>query len=129
MKLYDIAKLDRNGYEEDVCDTDIDMLVALDWDSDYVTGDNYQRFIDFLVKNVDVTGNGAYGPICDFTGLASKYVKPLRAYLKSNCNQDAFEFDFDDETEYAFVEWLEGLIAGYESETTYGELLDQVFNV
>lgn len=107
------------GYlDEDVCDKDVDMLVACIWDEDMAnSSDPYDQFIDLLVSQVKVVGKGAYGPICDFSGWARQHLDEVRSVLKKNYYET--EFDFDTEAEYAFVyPVLENLISGnaYESE-------------
>ena len=109
----------------DVCDTEIDMMVAFC----YVVGessDAYEQFLDILAENVEVE---KFNPtwsclVCRFSDFYAKYRDRLIAWFHKNGYQ-CTEFD-EDEIEYEMTLWTEGLVAGYESEDVYASL-NQVF--
>lgn len=121
LTLKDYAYTFGDGYmDEDVCDTEVDMLVAYIWDEDMAkSSDPYDKFQDLLASKVKVVGKGAYGPICDFSGFARPYGKKISKFMNDWYYQEYFEFDFDDEPEYAFVEQLENLISGNATGSEY----------
>ena len=108
----------------DVCDTDIDMLVALCYDIGS-TEDAYDRFLGMLCDNVEVENiNDAWGSdilVCKFTEFFESYRPALANWFKVEGYDDS-DFEFD-EPEYKLVEMLEGLISGNYSEDTYASLL------
>ena len=111
----------KNGeIDQDVCDTEIDVAVALC----YTLGDendSYEKLLKLLVENVVVErylSNDTY-MICDFSGYFRIYREKLIPWVNKYLNR---EFD-DDEVEYDMAQAIEGLIAGYFSESAYSDLI------
>ena len=106
--------------DQDVCDTEIDVAVALC----YTLGDendSYEKLLKLLVENVVVErylSNDTY-MVCDFSGYFRIYREKLIPWANKYLNR---EFD-DDEVEYDMAQAIEGLIAGYFSETAYSDLI------
>lgn len=106
--------------DQDVCDTEIDVAVALC----YTLGDendSYEKLLKLLVENVVVErylSNDTY-MICDFSGYFRIYREKLIPWANKYLNR---EFD-DDEVEYDMAQAIEGLIAGYFSESAYSDLI------
>ena len=106
--------------DQDVCDTEIDVAVALC----YTLGDEndaYEKLLKLLVENVVVERylpNDTY-MVCDFSGYFRIYREKLIPWANKYLNR---EFD-DDEVEYDMAQAIEGLIAGYFSETAYSDLI------
>ena len=106
--------------DQDVCDTEIDVAVALC----YTLGDEndaYEKLLKLLVENVVVErylSNDTY-MVCDFSGYFRIYREKLIPWANKYLNR---EFD-DDEVEYDMAQAIEGLIAGYFSETAYSDLI------
>ena len=106
--------------DQDVCDTEIDVAVALC----YTLGDEndaYEKLLKLLVENVVVErylSNDTY-MVCDFSGYFRIYREKLIPWANKYLNR---EFN-DDEVEYDMAQAIEGLIAGYFSETAYSDLI------
>lgn len=106
--------------DQDVCDTEIDVAVALC----YTLGDEndaYEKLLKLLVENVVVErylSNDTY-MVCDFSGYFRIYREKLIPWANKYLNR---EFD-DDEVEYDMAQAIEGLIAGYFSESAYSDLI------
>lgn len=106
--------------DQDVCDTEIDVAVALC----YTLGDendSYEKLLKLLVENVVVErylSNDTY-MVCDFSGYFRIYREKLIPWANKYLNR---EFD-DDEVEYDMAQAIEGLIAGYFSESAYSDLI------
>lgn len=106
--------------DQDVCDTEIDVAVALC----YTLGDEndaYEKLLKLLVENVVVERylqNDTY-MVCDFSGYFRIYREKLIPWANKYLNR---EFE-DDEVEYDMAQAIEGLIAGYFSETAYSDLI------
>ena len=106
--------------DQDVCDTEIDVAVALC----YTLGDendSYEKLLKLLVENVVVErylANDTY-MVCDFSGYFRIYREKLIPWANKYLNR---EFD-DDEVEYDMAQAIEGLIAGYFSESAYSDLI------
>ena len=106
--------------DQDVCDTEIDVAVALC----YTLGDendSYEKLLKLLVENVIVErylSNDTY-MVCDFSGYFRIYREKLIPWANKYLNR---EFD-DDEVEYDMAQAIEGLIAGYFSESAYSDLI------
>ena len=105
----------------DVCDKDIDMLVAMVYDVNHESSDEMSKFLDILANNVKIVKAhpSSYGDVleCDF----SSFFKPYNEQLKEFFDMSRSEFD-DDEAYYEAVVNLEPLISGNASEQTYKEL-------
>ena len=106
--------------DQDVCDTEIDVAVALC----YTLGDEndaYEKLLKLLVENVVVErylSNDTYME-CDFSGYFRIYREKLIPWANKYLNR---EFD-DNEVEYDMAQAIEGLIAGYFSESAYSDLI------
>ena len=118
-KIRDVINLHNGAMDIDVCDTDIDMLVALCYDESLKENSEYDRFIDILADNVEVQQLRDDLMICKF----SDFFKPYNEQLKEFFNMDNSEFD-EDEAYYEAVANLEPLISGNCGESTYKELND-----
>jgi len=126
MTLYDYIKNVCNGeIDMDVCDNDIDMMVAFchninEHSSEYP---QMERFLNLLAKRTKIIkqNNGGYAPIliCDF----SSALKPYNEEWKKFFDMDYSDFD-EDEAYYEAVVNLEPLISGNAGEDTYKEFCD-----
>lgn len=122
MKIKDYAIEVGNGYfEQDVGDTELDMMVALCYDIHDPLEDNYYKFLDMLARNVEVVSVSDFCTCCDFSGWAKKYNDKIVKTMRDHNGN--FEFD-EDEGYLNFVSDLEALIAGYANESTYKMWLD-----
>lgn len=122
MKIRDYAIEVGNGYfEEDVGDTELDIMVALCYDIHDPLEDNYYKFLDMLARNVEVVSVSDFCACCDFSGWAKKYNDKIVKTMRDHNGN--FEFD-EDEGYLNFVSDLESLIAGYANESTYKMWLD-----
>ena len=121
MTIKDVMEQYFDGeIDQDVCDTEIDVAVALC----YTLGDendSYEKLLKLLVENVVVErylSNDTY-MVCDFSGYFRIYREKLIPWANKYLNR---EFD-DDEVEYDMAQAIEGLIAGYFSESAYSDLI------
>ena len=124
IKEYAMTYLD--GYiDNDVTDTDIDMLVAFSFDFNEEPDADFKAYSDFMnliaerTKIVKVQ-KSSYGDtlVCDFSSV----FKPYNEQLKEFFNMDNSEFD-EDEAYYEAVDNLEALISGNAGDSTYNELI------
>lgn len=125
IKEYAMNYLD--GYiDNDVTDTEIDMLVAFSFDFNEEPDADFKAYSDFMnliaerTKVVEVQ-NSSYGDtlVCDFSSV----FKPYNEQLKEFFNMDNSEFG-EDEAYYEAVANLEALISGNAGDSTYRELID-----
>ena len=104
----------------DVCDKDIDMLVAMVYDVNHESSDEMSKFLDILANNVKIVKAhpSSYGDVleCDFSSFFKPYNEQLKEFF------DMSRSEFDDEAYYEAVVNLEPLISGNASEQTYKEL-------
>lgn len=109
----------------DVTDKDIDMMVAFVYYTDDELDEPYNRFLDMVARNVEIVEEYRNGVLCcDFSGWLKPYNDQLvEAQKKYGWQNIDDEFD-EDETFYDFVLWMEGLVSGYASDTTYNRLLE-----
>lgn len=121
MKIKDYALNCEDGWmDTDVTDTIVDLLVAFVWDANREIEDEYDRFLSLLANNIEVTRfpSERYNMKCDFSGFFKNLNTELTMlYKELNWEKDE-EFEYD-EICYDFVNSLDGLIAGYSSESTY----------
>ena len=109
----------------DVCDEDVDMLVAFCYDVDSIDSEypEMDKFLEKLAKNVKITKEvkNPYGStlVCDFTS----YLKPFNEEWKEFFDMDNSEFS-EDEAYYEAVDNLEALISGNAGEKTYKAIND-----
>lgn len=123
MKIRDYALKCEDGWMDiDVYDTDIDMGVAFVWDATAEIKDEYDRFLSILAENVEIDKFVSDWLVCDFSGYFRNFNSELEKLNKDN-NWRTLEFD-GDETYYDYVLWLESLISGNESESTYKKIND-----
>lgn len=124
IKEYAMTYLD--GYiDNDVTDTDIDMLVAFSFDFNEEPDADFKAYYDFMnliaerTKIVKVQ-KSSYGDtlVCDFSSV----FKPYNEQLKEFFNMDNSEFD-EDEAYYEAVVNLEALISGNAGDSSYNELI------
>ena len=121
MTIEQVAeRLCDGSIDMDVCDTDIDMMVAFCYDIGD-SGDAYERFLGLLAKKVKVVTIRDYVWVCDFSGYFKQFNDELIKLRDSN-GWGTIEFD-GDETYYDYVLWLEALISGNASESSYSKLL------
>lgn len=107
-----------DGYiDKDVCDSEIDMLVAFVYDLGEES-DEYYKFLKWLTDHVKVVRENGDFLICDFSGA----FKPYNDKLKTFFNMKRSEFE-EDEAYYEAVVNLEALISGNASLNQYNELL------
>lgn len=125
IKEYAMNYLD--GYiDNDVTDTEIDMLVAFSFDFNEEPDADFKAYSDFMnliaerTKVVEVQ-NSSYGDtlVCDFSSV----FKPYNEQLKEFFDMDNSEFG-EDEAYYEAVANLEALISGNAGDSTYKELID-----
>ena len=125
IKEYAMNYLD--GYiDNDVTDTEIDMLVAFSFDFNEEPDADFKAYSDFMnliaerTKVVEVQ-NSSYGDtlVCDFSSV----FKPYNEQLKEFFDMDNSEFG-EDEAYYEAVANLEALISGNAGDSTYRELID-----
>ena len=125
IKEYAMNYLD--GYiDNDVTDTEIDMLVAFSFDFNEEPDADFKAYSDFMnliaerTKVVEVQ-KSSYGDtlVCDFSSV----FKPYNEQLKEFFNMDNSEFG-EDEAYYEAVANLEALISGNAGDSTYRELID-----
>jgi len=122
IKEYAI-QLDDGYLDMDVCDDDVDMSVAFVYDAEETPTDAYEKFQQILAENVEVV---RFNPtwsclVCKFSEFYAKHREQLVALFRKN-NWSYEEFD-EDQIEYEMSLWTEGLVAGYESEPVYAELV------
>lgn len=123
MKIKDYALKCEDGWMDiDVYDTDIDMGVAFVWDATAEIKDEYDRFLSILAENVEIDKFVSDWLVCDFSGYFRNLNSELEKLNKDN-GWGTIEFD-GDETYYDYVLWLESLISGNESESTYKKIND-----
>ena len=125
IKEYAMNYLD--GYiDNDVTDTEIDMLVAFSFDFNEEPDADFKAYSDFMnliaerTKVVEVQ-KSSYGDtlVCDFSSV----FKPYNEQLKEFFDMDNSEFG-EDEAYYEAVANLEALISGNAGDSTYRELID-----
>ena len=125
IKEYAMNYLD--GYiDNDVTDTEIDMLVAFSFDFNEEPDADFKAYSDFMnliaerTKVVEVQ-KSSYGDtlVCDFSSV----FKPYNEQLKEFFDMDNSEFS-EDEAYYEAVANLEALISGNAGDSTYRELID-----
>ena len=125
IKEYAMNYLD--GYiDNDVTDTEIDMLVAFSFDFNEEPDADFKAYSDFMnliaerTKVVEVQ-ESSYGDtlVCDFSSV----FKPYNEQLKEFFDMDNSEFG-EDEAYYEAVANLEALISGNAGDSTYRELID-----
>ena len=125
IKEYAMNYLD--GYiDNDVTDTEIDMLVAFSFDFNEEHDADFKAYSDFMnliaerTKVVEVQ-KSSYGDtlVCDFSSV----FKPYNEQLKEFFDMDNSEFG-EDEAYYEAVANLEALISGNAGDSTYRELID-----
>ena len=120
MTIKDTAEQYFDGeLDIDVCDTEIDMMVAFCYDGS--NNDSYDKFLSILYNNIIVSKFDQITPmlVCDFSGFYRIYKEKLIDWANNYLDR---EFD-DDEVEYDMTIATEGLIAGYFSETAYSKLI------
>ena len=118
MTLKEYAMKLHEGYiDMDVCDTEIDMVVAFVCDFNETPADNYDKFLHLLGERTKVVKASEWSLVCDFTSV----FKPYEEKLKEFFDMEYSEFD---EAYYEAVVNLEYLIPGMSGEKTYGELID-----
>lgn len=126
MKIVDYALKCEDGWMDiDVYDTEIDMAVAFVWSvrhEDKDEYDEYDRFLTILADNVEIDKFVSDWLVCDFSGYFRNFNSELEKLNKDN-GWGTIEFD-GDETYYDYVLWLESLISGNESESTYKKIND-----
>jgi len=121
MTIKDVMEQYFDGeIDQDVCDTEIDVGVAFCY-SLGDENDSYDKLLKIFAENVVVS---SYEPgmsfmPCDFSGYFRIYKEKLIPWANKYLNRD---YD-DDEVEYDMAEAIEGLIAGFYSETAYAELV------
>ena len=125
IKEYAMNYLD--GYiDNDVTDTEIDMLVAFSFDFNEEPDADFKAYSDFMnliaerTKVVEVQ-ESSYGDtlVCDFSSV----FKPYNEQLKEFFDMENSEFG-EDEAYYEAVANLEALISGNAGDSTYRELID-----
>lgn len=125
IKEYAMNYLD--GYiDNDVTDTEIDMLVAFSFDFNEEPDADFKAYSDFMnliaerTKVVEVQ-KSSYGDtlVCDFSSV----FKPYNEQLKEFFDMDNSEFG-EDEAYYEAVANLEALISGNAGDSTYRELIN-----
>jgi len=117
MKIRDYAiEVDDGYFDQDVGDTELDMMVALCYDIHDPLEDNYYKFLDMLARNVEIVSVSGYCACCDFSGWAKQYNDKIVQTMKDNNGN--FEYD-EDEGYLNFVSDLEALISGYANDSTY----------
>ena len=125
IKEYAMNYLD--GYiDNDVTDTEIDMLVAFSFDFNEEPDADFKAYSDFMnliaerTKVIEVQ-KSSYGDtlVCDFSSV----FKPYNEQLKEFFDMDNSEFG-EDEAYYEAVANLEALISGNAGDSTYRELID-----
>ena len=118
MTLKEYAMKLHEGYiDMDVCDTEIDMVVAFVCDFNETPTDNYDKFLHLLGERTKVVKANEWSLVCDFTSVFKPYEDKLREFF----DMDYSEFD---EAYYEAVVNLEGLVSGMSGEKTYRELID-----
>lgn len=120
MTIWEFANLHQNGeIDIDVCDKEIDMVVAFTYDTKTEPKDNYDRFMELLARNVQVDWWREDMLCCDFSGFYRNHREALVKLSREN------EWSLDEEEiEYDAAEVTAAWIAGYSDEHTYGVLLD-----
>ena len=103
--------------DEDVTDTEVDMLVAFVYDFNEEPKDNYDRFLNLLGERTKVVKVGNNVLTCDFSSVFKPYEDKLQDFF----NMDYSEFN---EAWAEAVSNLEALVSGNAGEKTYKELID-----
>lgn len=115
------------GYiDNDVTDTEIDMLVAFSFDFNEEPDSDFKAYNDFMnliaerTKIVKVN-DSEYGAtlVCDFSSV----FKPYNEQLKEFFDMDNSEFN-EDEAWAEAVDNLEALISGNAGDSSYNELIN-----
>ena len=120
MTITQYAKtLDDNYIDQDVCDTDIDMMVALVYDFNEEPTDYCNKFIKTLCDKTKIEKINDSVLVCRFTDV----FKPYNEECEDIFNMENSEFRAD-EAYYEAVANLEPLIAGYAGESTYKDMYD-----
>ena len=120
MTITQYAKtLDDNYIDQDVCDTDIDMMVALVYDFNEEPTDYYNKFIKALCDKTKIEKISDSVLVCRFTDV----FRPYNEECEDIFNMENSEFRAD-EAYYEAVANLEPLIAGYAGESTYKDMYD-----
>lgn len=115
------------GYiDNDVTDTEIDMLVAFSFDFNEEPDSDFKAYNDFMnliaerTKIVKVN-DSEYGAtlVCDFSSVFKPYNEQLKEFFDMNNS----EFD-EDEAWAEAVDNLEALISGNAGDSSYNELIN-----
>lgn len=119
MKLYDLLKIKDCV---DTGDTVYDAMVTVVLIEDADVEDNYDKFCNYLLHNVEVVD--AKNDICDWTGFIKNNIKAFKAFTK-----EYWEHTYENNEDEFIYQWINELhlyCAGYTSENVYKAFLDTI---
>lgn len=119
MKLYDLLKIKDCI---DTGDTVYDAMVTVDLIEDADVEDNYDKFCNYLLHNVEVVDTK--NDICDWTGFIKSNMEAFKAFTK-----EYWEHTYENNEDEFIYQWINELhlyCAGYTSENVYKAFLDTI---
>lgn len=119
MELYDLVK---SKGSIDTYDTTYDAGVTVDFIADTDVKDNYDRFVNFLLHNVEVIDDK--NDICEWRGFIDENMSVFKSFTQKN-----WVCTYEDDMNEFFYQWINefnSYCAGYTSEDMYKELADNL---